>query len=278
MIELGKTQTLEVVKTTDFGVYLNTFTGPENDKILLPKNQVPEGCQMGDEINVFVYRDSEDRLIATTTEPFITLGQVATLKVIEVGSIGAFLDWGLMKDLLLPFKEQTNRVHEGEEVLVALYIDKSDRLCATMNVYEYLRTDSLYKTDDHVIGTVYELSDEFGAFVAVDNQFSALIPRIELYRDLKPGDSVEARVTSVREDGKLNLSIREKAHVQMDFDSKLILDKLVKEGGSLPFHDKTSPDIIKKEFNLSKNAFKRAVGRLLKEDKILLTDKGMTLK
>jgi uncharacterized protein len=278
MIELGKTQILEIVKTTDFGVYLNTFTGPENEKVLLPKSQVPPEAQMGDELEVFIYRDSEDRLIATTLTPALKLGEVALLKVIEVTTIGAFLDWGLAKDLLLPFKEQTNRVHVGEEILVALYIDKSDRLCATMNVYEYLSSASPYVANDRVIGTVYELSDEFGTFVAVDNKYSALIPKIELYQDLKPGDSVEARVTTVREDGKLNLSIREKIPVQMDADAQFILDRLTNAGGFLPFHDKTAPDLIKKEFAMSKNAFKRGIGRLLKEDKITLSPDGITLK
>ncbi len=277
MIELGKIQTLVVVKTTDFGVYLNTQGGPENEKVLLPKNQVPNGCTMGDELTVFIYKDSEDRLIATTTTPALEVGGLAVLKVIEVSTIGAFLDWGLMKDLLLPFKEQTNRVHVGDQVLISLYIDKSSRLCATMNVYDFLKTESPYKTDDRVLGTIYQLSDEFGAFVAVDNLYSALIPKKELFRNLKPGDSIEARVVGVREDGKLNLSLREPAHVQMDEDSSLLLDRLNQADGFLPFTDKTSPEVIKAEFSLSKNAYKRAVGRLLKEGKITLSDEGITL-
>lgn len=277
MIKLGEIQTLQVVKTTDFGVYLNDPNGPDTDKVLLPKNQVKSETKLGDEIEVFIYRDSEDRLIATTSHPTLTLGKVAMLKVIEVGSIGAFLDWGLAKDLLLPFKEQTQRVHTGEEVLVSLYIDKSNRLCATMKIYNYLNQSSPYKKDDKVIGTVYELSDEFGAFVAVDNIYSALIPKKELYREVKPGDSVEARVTNVREDGKLDLSIREKSYIQIDIDVQTILDKLKANEGHLNFNDKSDPDKIKKEFNLSKNAFKRATGRLLKDGKIALTENGMDL-
>lgn len=277
MIKLGEVQTLQVVKTTDFGVYLNDPSGIEADKVLLPKNQVQMGTKLGDEIEVFIYRDSEDRLIATTTHPTLTLSKVAMLKVIEVGSIGAFLDWGLAKDLLLPFKEQTQRVHTGEEVLVSLYIDKSNRLCATMKIYNYLSQSSPYQKDDKVIGTVYEISDEFGAFVAVDNTYSALISKRELYRDIKPGDSIEARVINVREDGKLDLSIREKSYIQMDFDASTILDKLKSNGGHLAFNDKSDAEKIKVEFNLSKNAFKRATGRLLKEGKIILTESGMDL-
>ena len=149
MIRLGEIQTLEIVKKVEFGVYLGDGENRE-DKVLLPKKQVPQEAQTGDRIEVFVYRDSKDRLIATTNMPKITLGGVAWLKVAEVGKIGAFLDWGLEKDLLLPFKEQTRRVTAGEECLAALYIDKSDRLCATMNVYPYLDTDSPYAKEDRV--------------------------------------------------------------------------------------------------------------------------------
>ncbi len=200
MIKLGEVQTLEVLKTTDFGIYLceiNKAADQEqkpsvnnsdrrrppansgkNDgnQILLPKNQVPNGTEIGDHIEVFVYKDSEDRPIATTTIPELTIGKTALLKVKEVTAIGAFLEWGLAKDLLLPFKEQTARVHSGEDALIALYIDKSDRLCATMKVYDYLDCHSPYHKEDRVIGTVYEIIDSFGAFVAVDNRYCALIP------------------------------------------------------------------------------------------------------
>lgn len=209
MIRLGEIQTLQVVKKVEFGVYLGDGHNKE-ERVLLPKKQVPEGTQTGDEMEVFVYRDSKDRLIATTNMPKITLGGVSRLKVAQVGKIGAFLDWGLEKDLLLPFKEQTKRVSAGEECLAALYIDKSNRLCATMNVYPYLDTDSPYGKDDRVTGEVYEISRNFGAFVAVDDRYSALIPKQELYGAVEVGDTVNARVTEVKEDGKLNLSIREK--------------------------------------------------------------------
>jgi predicted RNA-binding protein (virulence factor B family) len=156
MIKLGNVQTLKIVKTTDFGVYLSEIDQDDGNKILLPKSQVPSGLQFDDQIEVFVYKDSEDRPIATTTIPVLTLGKTALLHVKEVTAIGAFLDWGLAKDLLLPFKEQTARVHSGEDVLVALYIDKSERLCATMKVYHYLECSSPYQKEDRVIGVVYE--------------------------------------------------------------------------------------------------------------------------
>ena len=258
MIELGKKQTLEVVKKVEFGVYLAEEAG-SNDKVLLPKKQVPEGTDTGSQIEVFIYRDSKDRLIATTAEPKLTLGELAVLTVKEVGKIGAFLDCGLEKDLFLPFKQQTKKVRSGEEVLVAMYVDKSNRLCATMNVYEYLKKESPYKKEDTVKGVIYEVSKNFGAFVAVDNMYSALIPAKEFHGEYEIGDVVEARVTAVKADGKLDLSIRRKAHLQMDEDAEYVMQVIDEFDGVLPFNDKVSPEIIQREFKMSKNAFKRAV-------------------
>lgn len=277
MIELGKKQELTVIKKVEFGIYLGE-EAESTERVLLPKKQVPEGAEAGSRLTVFVYRDSKDRLISTTQEPKVELGGIAKLPVVQVGKIGAFLNWGLEKDLLLPFREQTRRVHEGESVLVALYIDKSSRLCATMNVYEYLETASPYKKDDRVKGTVYEISREFGAFVAVDNRYSALIPRKDFHGGAKIGDVIEARVTAVHEDGKLDLSLREKAYLQMDQDAETVLQVIDEFDGVLPFTDKASPEIIERELKLSKNAFKRAVGRLLKEGKIEITDKSILRK
>lgn len=271
MIELGKRQQLTVVRMKDFGVYLGEKQG-DDTAVLLPKRQVPEGAGIGDQLEVFTYKDSEDRLIATTGIPKLQVGETAVLKVKEVSKIGAFLDMGLEKDLLLPFKEQNHVVRQGEDCLVALYIDKSMRLAATMRVYAYMSSQSPYAKDDKISGTVYEINETLGAFVAVDNQYYGLIPLKEMFGVIREGDVVTARVTKVREDGKLDLSLREKAYVQMDADSQLILKALDRLGGVLPFDDKASPEIIKKEFDFSKNAFKRAVGRLLKEGKVRITD------
>ena len=187
-MKLGEKQVLTVVKIVDFGVYL----GNDEERVLLPKKQVPQGIEVGDPIEVFLYKDSSDRMIATTNEPKLTIGKTAVLEVTDVGRIGAFLDWGLEKELLLPFKEQTERVEKGDRCLVSLYIDKSGRLCATMKVYQLLRTDSPYKKDDMVSGTVYELSRDFGVFVAVDDQYSAMIPKREVYGKMYIGQRIEA--------------------------------------------------------------------------------------
>lgn len=274
MMKLGKTQVLTVVKTVDFGVYL----GSNEERVLLPKKQVPAGIEPGDPVEVFLYKDSDDRLIATTNVPKIELGQLAVLRVADTNRFGAFLDWGLEKDLFLPFKQQTAKVSKGDQCLVSLYIDKSERLCATMKVYDSLRTDSPYQKDDAVEGIVYDTSEEFGVFVAVDNQFSALIPKKEAYGRWKVGQTVKARVTGVKADGKLDLSVRDKIPMQMDKDADLIWNRLKEYGGELPFNDKAAPEVIQREFDLSKNAFKRAVGRLLKEDKIVIGEKNIKVK
>lgn len=289
MIRLGEMQTLKIVKKVEFGVYLSDDgqsveerkkqqpgqASQIAEKVLLPAKQVPKGAEIGDKVKVFIYRDSKDRLIATTFRPLIMLGDVARLRVVQTGKIGAFLDWGLEKDLLLPFKEQKKRVKEGESCLVALYIDKSGRLCATMNVYRYLRQDSPYKKDDRVTGTVYEISDNFGAFVAVDDIYSGLIAKKELYGDVQVGGIVEARVVEVKEDGRLDLSIREKAYLQIEQDAEKILKVIDSYDGALPFTDKASPETIKREMQMSKNEFKRAVGHLLKEKKITIGERAI---
>lgn len=274
MIRLGEIQILHIIKKVEFGVYLSADS-EEEDRVLLPQKQVSDGAKVGDGVEVFVYRDSKDRLIATTNTPKLTLHSVAKVRVAQVGKVGAFLDWGLEKDLLLPYKEQTRKVSEGEECLVALYIDKSDRLCATMNVYPYLSTDCSYKKDDRVRGTVYEISNNFGAFVAVDDKYSGLIPKKELYGNVQVGDVIEARVTGIKEDGKINLSIREKAYLQMDTDAQKVMDIIQSYDGVLPFTDKASPEVIRRETQMSKNEFKRAVGRLLKEGKIQITERAI---
>jgi predicted RNA-binding protein (virulence factor B family) len=264
MIELGKLQCLNIVKKVEFGVYLGT----EDDKVLLPIKQVPSDVEVGDALTVFVYRDSSDRLIATTNKPKIMLGQLAKLRVSQVSKIGAFLDWGLEKDLFLPFKEQMTHVAEGDECLVALYIDKSDRLAATMRVYNYLTNGSDYVKDSAVTGTVIEINPERGIYVAVDDKYFGMIPKNEAFGHLKIGDTFHGRVSNVREDGKLTISVKQKAYIQMDEDSALILAKIEQNGGRLPFNDKADSELIRSYFDMSKNAFKRGVGRLLKEGKI----------
>lgn len=279
MFRIGEKQTLVVEKKVPMGVFLKEKEQEEEAHVLLPKSQVPREVQTGDAIEVFLYKDSEDRLIATCKEPKLMLHQVGRLRVREVGRIGAFLDWGLDKDLLLPFHEQPRdqRVQAGQEVLCAVYIDKSGRLAATMNVYPWLSLQSPYQKGDTVSGTVYETSENFGRFVAVDDRYSALIPKKELIRELRVGDTVKARVSNVRPDGKLDLSLRAPVADQMTEDAAVLLRKLQQNNGTLPFSDKADPDLIRREMQMSKAQFKRAAGRLLKEGKIRIEENSITL-
>lgn len=281
MLELGKKQRLDVVKKVEFGVYLAEHmpmgSGVDEERVLLPAKQVPEGLEVGDSLEVFLYKDSRDRLIATVNEPMLTLGKIGRLKVLQVSGIGAFLYWGLEKDLFLPFKEQTRRVKEQEEVLVALYVDKSGRLAATMKLYPYLAIGEGYEKDDMVEGTVYQLTDGYGAYVAVEDRYQAMIPAREPWDGIQPGDKITARITAVKEDGKLDLSLRQKAYLQIERDSETILIKLKEEGGSLPLGDRSLPEEIRNVLGMSKNEYKRAIGHLYKEKKILIGEQGIRL-
>lgn len=274
----GKKQTLVMIKRVEFGIYLAETMKDAENKVLLPKKQVPADMEVGDPIDVFLYKDSNDRPIATVKEPKLTLGQTARLRVVSVGKVGAFLDWGLEKDLFLPYREQTTQVKAGDEVIAALYLDKSERLCATMKVYPYLQKESPYQKDDVVTGMVYEISHNFGAFVAVDDKYSALIPKKELYGELHVLQQISARVTGVKEDGKLDLGIRQKAHLQMSEDADKVLSLLREKKGFLPLHDKSSPEQIRETIGMSKNEFKRAIGHLYKEHLITLESDRIRLK
>ena len=274
-MQLGKYQKLEIIKKVEFGVYLAESRG-EEERVLLPKAQVPVNAVIGDRIEVFLYRDSKDRMIARTARPKLTLGGLAALRVSQVGKIGAFLDWGLEKDLFLQYKEMKGKVREGDEVLVTIYIDKSQRLAASMrHIYDLLLTDSPYQTGDTVKGRVYEFGHDYGTFVAVDDRYSAMIPRSEDASDLRIGQVIEARVTHVKEDGKLDISRRGTAVEQMDADAQKVLRVIDEFAGVLPFNDKVSPEIIMRELQMSKAAFKRAVGHLYKQRLIEITEKSI---
>ena len=278
MLEVGRKQKLIIVKRQDFGVYLAEETdAPREERVLLPRTQVPEGARIGGVIEVFLYRDSEDRLIATTREPRLCLGGIALLQVREVTKIGAFLDWGLEKDLFLPYREQTRKVRAGEHVLAALYTDKSGRLCATMKLYPYLSTRAPYAIGDEVRGRVYEISRNFGVFVAVEDLYSGLIPQREAQAHFTPGEVLNLRVTGIREDGKLTVSARKKSYQQIGDDAEQVLEIMRERGGILPFDDKASPEQIAEVFGISKAAFKRAVGHLLKEELIVKKDGRLEL-
>lgn len=278
MIELGKIQELIIKRIVSHGAYLNEEIEEDGD-VLLPKAQLGKDAKVDDKVEVFIYNDSRDRIIASTKRPKLTLGELGNLTVIDTTKIGNFVDWGLEKDLFLPFAETVGSVEKGKDYLMGVYIDKSNRLCATMKIRDMLDTDSPYKENDIVEGTIYSINRDIGAFVAIDNKYDGLIPTDEILGIHEIGDTVEVRVSRVLEDGKLDLSLRHRSYIQMSLDTDIILEKMRAQGGSLGLNDKSSPELIKDTLNnMSKSGFKRAVGRLLKEDMIEFTKDGIRLK
>lgn len=294
MIQLGKMQTLEVLRMTSIGAYIgepadplavfqktpatNTSSLTDIKDVLLPANEIKTPLKEGDSVRAFIYLDSQDRPVASLKEPVLAIGKIALLEVSDVNKMGAFLEWGYPKQLFLPFKEQTAKLQPGDHVLVTLYVDRSGRLCATMKLYHHLRLDSDYRLSDRVHGTVYETDGRHGAYVAVDDLFSGMIPTKELIRQVSVGDHLTLRVSRVLEDGKLELSMREPGYLQIHIDSDVILAELAKApNGFLPYNDASGAATIKERFRMSKNSFKRAIGHLMKENKLEITEKGIKL-
>lgn len=281
MIKIGKRQKLKVNNYTSIGLYLDAETGDTNDNILLPKNEfelLDEKPNIGDELDVFIYSDSEDRLISTLRTAYATAGTIKSLEVTDINpKIGAFLDWGLKKDLLLPKGQEVCPLKLGEKYLVGVYEDKKGRISSTMKIYSFLLPCSDYEKNDIVKGTVYSLDDDIGVFVAVDNRYFGLMPNNEFFKSYKIGEEVTARVIRVREDGKLDLSPRLRAYEQMDKDEELIIEKMKLLKDAFSFNDKSSPEEIYDYFGISKKAFKRAIGGLFKKQIIIKTPDGFKL-
>lgn len=279
MFKLGEVQNLQIDRFTTVGVYLmehEDLEGRSDASVLLPNKEVREDMEVGDVLRVFLYKDFMDRLTATIKRPKIKLGEIKSLEVVDVNEVGAFLDWGLVKELLLPFDQQKFEVKVGQKVLVMLQIDDQDRLYATMRIYQNLKGTDKYEVGDSVTGIVYGESQDLGTLVAIDSKYHGLILKHDLFQKVEIGETVMARVTSVSPDGKLNISLRKKIEEQMDDDVKLLLEAL-EFHGDLMYDDKSDPEDIKKEFNMSKRAFKRAVGRLLKMGKIEFIKNGIRL-
>lgn len=266
MYKIGEYQLLEVESDLSSGFLLRDQE--EEETVLLPTGEIIGSVHVKDSIMVFLYLDTKDRLVATMKEPLATLGNLAYLKVAAIVDFGVFFDIGLQRDLFMPLQEKTFELELNKKYLVYVYLDKSNRLCATTKVYDYLGVDHDYKTNDKVTGTIIRINPEIGVYVAVENEFKGMIPKNEYFESYKEGQSVELRVIRVREDKKIDLATRQLVKDQLVVDAEKIYFQLVKAGGKLYFHDKSSPEEIKKEFSLSKKAFKRAVGRLLKDEKI----------
>ena len=274
-IVLGKYNQLEVVKEVDFGVYLN---GGDDDEILLPTRYVPEGTKPGDMLNVFIYLDNEERLIATTLEPKVQVGEFACLEVAWVNEYGAFLDWGLMKDLFVPFREQKMKMQKGHRYVVHAHVDEdSYRIMASAKVERYLSKEMPpYKQGDEVEVMAWQKTD-LGYKVIVDNQFGGLVYQKEIFKVLEPGMKMTAYVRQVREDGKIDLTLQKDGMGKVgDFSSEL-LQYIKNQGGHTHLNDKSAAEDIYETFGVSKKTFKKAVGDLYKKRLILLVEDGIRL-
>lgn len=276
MIEIGKYNTMTVVKTVDFGVYLD---GGERGEILMPKEYVPEHCSPGDEVDVFVYFDSEDRIVATTEEPAVAVGEFAFLKVVAVNRIGAFLDWGLRKDLLVPFREQRDPMVEGKSYLVYAYLDKaSDRIVASAKVDKYL--DQTFP--DYVPGQEVDLlvvrKTDLGFAVIINNAHWGLVYDNQIFQPLKTGQRLKGYIRTVREDDKIDVTLQPDGFGKVEGLTGLILEKLKDYDGILDISDKSEPEEIYRVFGCSKKTYKKALGTLYKQGFIEIDDFEVRLK
>lgn len=274
-IQLGRMNRLRVVKEVDFGLYLEG--GPEGE-ILLPARYVPQGCKVNDELDVFLYLDSEERLVATTEQPLAQVGDFAWLRVAWVNNFGAFLDWGLMKDLFVPFREQKMKMQKDKYYMVHLHVDEeSYRIMASAKVDRFLDKDMPpYAPGDEVQGLVWQKTD-LGFKVIVDNRYGALLYENEVFCDLHSGDRLTAYVKQVRPDGKIDLSLQRKGQAAVTDFSDVLLNHLRTNAGRTPLCDKTPAEEIYAVFGVSKKVFKKAVGDLYKRRLIEISDSGLHL-
>lgn len=267
-IKLGEYNLLEVVKEVDFGVYLD---GSEDGEILLPTRYVPQGCKPGDVLNVFIYLDMDERLIATTLQPYVKVGEFACLEVAWVNQYGAFLDWGLMKDLFVPFREQKMKMIKGNSYVVHVHLDEdSYRIVASAKIEKFLSKDMPeYNPGDEVEVLIWQKTD-LGFKVIVDNKFSGMIFKNEIFTDVRTGMKMHAYIKQVRPDGKIDLELQKGGVKKVEDFADTLLEYIRSNGGSTPLNDKTDADVIYSTFGVSKKTFKKAVGDLYKKRMIVL--------
>lgn len=274
MIALGTLNTLTVKKQVKFGFYLDGLSWGE---ILLPNNVAPKGLEIGQQLQVFLYLDSEDQLIATTEKPAIMVGQVAMLPVVAVTKVGAFLNWGLKKDLLVPFSEQQIPLKEGQKYLVYCYVDVSNRIVASTKLDRHLhKTTPHYNPGDKVDIIISEQTD-IGYKAVVNQQHWGVLYKNEVFKPLRRGDKLTAYIVKVREDSKIDLRLTATTYKQALELTEQILSKLKQNGGKLTLTDKSSPELIYETFGVSKKAYKQAIGTLYKDKKIVILDAGIKL-
>ena len=274
-IELGKFNQLEVVKEVDFGVYLD---GGEEGEILLPTRYVPEDCKIGDILNVFLYLDMDERLIATTLTPFVQVGQFACLEVSWVNQYGAFLNWGLMKDLFVPFREQKMKMQVGRKYVVHAHLDEeSYRIVASAKVERYLSKEKPEYTAGEEVNILIWQKTDLGFKAIIDNKYSGLLYENEIFSSIETGMEMKAFVKQVREDGKVDLILQKPGFEKVDDFAKTLLDYIKEQGGRIHLNDKSPAEDIYDTFGVSKKTFKKGVGDLYKKRLITLHEDGMAL-
>lgn len=275
MIKIGKTNNLKVVKKVDFGLYLD---GGESGEILLPKRYVDESMEVGDELDVFIYCDSEDRLVATTEKPLIEVGEFGLLKAVEVNRVGAFMEWGLQKDLLVPFREQSQEIRVGGSYVVYAFLDNATkRIVGSTKLNKYVGNRIPRYSEGDTVDILAVHKTDLGYKVIVDNLFWGMIYNNDLFDPLSPGDRIPAYVKTVREDGKIDVTLRERGGERVFQLANRIMGYLCDAGGEMALSDSSSPEEIKAVFQCSKKDFKKALGYLYKKGKILIADGGVTL-
>ncbi|MBL4932065.1 S1 RNA-binding domain-containing protein [Clostridium paridis] len=275
MIKLGEYNELKVVKERDFGI----FVTDGEQEILIPKGSLAgEKPNIDEIIKVFIYRDSEDRIIGTLKKPLGTCFEISYLKVVDITSIGAFADIGIGRDVLIPLKEQLYKLHTGQKYLLYLYIDKTGRIAATTDVDDYLEVAKNYNIDDEVTAVVYEINENNTLKLAVDNKYKALMLKNEYYDYIPMGEELKLRIRRIYEDGTLGLTTRKRKLDEREVLIEKILKALTENGGSIPFNDKSNPEDIRREFNTSKNYFKMTLGALMKQGKVYQDETGTHLK
>jgi len=275
MIEIGKYNTLKAVRSMDQGFYLSST---EEKEVLLPNKYVPEDFAIGDLLEVFVYKDSEDRIVATTKEPYVMVGEFAYLKANAITKFGAFLDWGLEKDLLVPFNEQINKMEEGRGYVIYAYLDeKTERIVATQKYNKRLQPLPEDYNDNQEVELLISKKTDLGFEAIIDDIAKGLIYNNEIFSNVKIGDRLDGFIKAIRPDGKIDLALQQSGKKHVDETSKIILNKLIDEGGHLPYHDKTDSETIKKVFGISKKAFKKSIGALYKKKMIQILEDGIKI-
>ena len=275
MVNIGKYNTLKIVKTVDFGVYLDGGDGLE---ILLPTRYVPKEVKIGDDIEVFIYHDNEGRLIATTAKPLAQVGEFQFMEVKSVNKTGAFLEWGLMKDLLVPFKEQKIRMKEGRWYLVYVHVDHiTGRIVASAKIDKYLDNIIPEYTFNQEVNLLVADDTEIGYKVIINNTHWGLVYHNEIFQRLEKGDHIKGYIKEVREDEKIDVSLTPLGYQKVEGIAKTILESLKVQGGYIAVHDKSEPDVVYSLFRCSKKAFKQAIGALYKQKLILIEPQGIRL-